>query len=224
MSIQEAYKRFLLKINKNDTDNEIRISTAEFVYMFNEMSLVWLGEKINGKAGTDSINDIQELLVEELELSNFNEAKGHNDFLLPEDFQHFSSAIALAERNGCEKELEVYNIKPKEKNTWLKDDMNNPSFDWEETISIISGDRIQVYKSDFDVTGLNLSYYRKPRVVDIEGYKHIDGKTLSTNIDPDLSNSNVNEIINRCALEVAVNYKNGETFQLDQQRILTEKK
>jgi len=222
MTIQEAYKRFLLKIEKNDTNNEIAISPAEFIFMFNELSLVWLREKLIDKNATDSINDIRELLVEELELSNFNETKKHNDFVLPEDFYKFSSASAFAERNGCEKDIDIINIKPKEKDSWLNDDLNNPSFDWEETISIITNNKIQVFKSDFDVNKVYLSYYRKPSKVDISGYKHIDG-TISTTKHPDLSDENVNEIISRCALEVVTNYQNGEGFQLQQQRILKEK-
>lgn len=222
MTIQEAYKKFLLKISKNDTDDSIRISPAEFVYMFNEMALIWLNDKIIGKAGTDNINDIEELLVEDLELTNFKETRIHNDFILPDDFFHFTSGTALAEKNGCERYLDVYNVKPKEKNTWLKDDMNNPSFEWEETISIIAGKAIQVYKSDFDVISIEISYYRKPNKVDIEGYTDIDGR-ISKNIHPELSDRNVNEIINRCALEADTNYKNGEAFQLNQQRVLTEK-
>jgi hypothetical protein len=222
MTIQEAYKRFLLKISKNDTGDSIHIGQAEFVFNFNEQAVIWLNDKLSQKSATSDINDIQELLVENLELSNFKETKDHNDFQLPDNFYHYVTASALAERDGCEKTIEVHNIKPKDKNTWLKDDMNNPSFEWEETISVITNKTIQVYKSDFDIIGLDLSYYRKPIKVDIEGYLHTD-RTPSKTIHPDLSDENVNEIINRCALEVDASYKYGEAFQLDQQRIINEK-
>lgn len=222
MTIQQAYKKFLLKINKNDTNDEVRISPAEFVLSFNEERLNWLREKIKQKASDDSINDIDELLIEDEELSEFNEKRDHNDFILPIDYFHFVSANALGERDGCEKDLEVINIKPKDKNTILKDEMNNPSFEWEETISLISNGKIQIYKSDFDVSKLWLSYYREPIAVDIEGYLNID-KTTSKTINPDLSDTNVNEIINRCAAEIARDYQNGESFQLREQKISTEK-
>lgn len=222
MTIQEAYKKFLLKISKNDTSDSIRISPAEFVYIFNEQALVWLGEKIEGKASTDSINDIEELLIEDLELSTYKETKRHNDFVLPDDFNHFVSATAIAEKDNCERDIDVYNIKPKEKNIWLSDEMNKPSFEWEETIAIIASHTLQVYKTDFDIINVSLSYYRNPIKVDIAGYKNVDG-TSSKTIHPDLSDQNVNEIINRCALEADTNYKNGEAFQLNQSRILTEK-
>lgn len=222
MTIQEAYKRFLLKINKNDTNTEVSISSAEFVIIFNEQSLVWLKEKIKQKASTDSINDLDQLLVSELELSNFQETKNHVDFDLPEDYFEFVTARAIAEKDNCEKELDIINIKPKEKNQWLRDDLNNPSFEWEETISIITNNKIEVYKEDFDINGILLSYYKKPNKIDIEGYIHID-KTPSKTIHPDLSDQNVNEIINRCASAVAMDYQNGESFQLQEQRILKEK-
>lgn len=222
MTVQEAYKRFLLKINKNDTNNEVNISFPEFIVTYNEQSLIWLREKLVDKNSTDSINDIYELLVEDYKLSNFSENKKHNDFLLPDDFYKVSSLYAEAERNGCEKDIDVYIIKPKEKNTWLSDDLNSPSFEWEETIGIISNNTIQVYKSDFDVISLYLSYYKKPVKIDVEGYTHIDG-SISKTIHPDLSDVNVNEIINRCALEIVTDYQNGEAFQLQQNKILKEK-
>lgn len=221
MTIQEAYKRFLLKINKNDTDDEVRIPIEEFILYFNEESLKWLSSKIRQKNSTDDINDLYELLVEDLELSEFSEKKNHNDFKLPEDYFHFVSAIALAEKNNCEKELFIHNIKPKDKNSWLQDEMNKPSFEWEETISIISRDTIQVYKEDFDISKINLSYYRQPVKISIAGSIDFDGKPTKT-VHPELSDENVNEIINRCALTVDINYRNPEGAQLGAQRIVTE--
>lgn len=220
MTIQEAYKRFLLKINKNDTDDEVRVSPAEFVFHYNEQSLKWLGNKIATKSLNENIDDLQELLID-VELNDYRETRTHNDFVIPEDFFQFVSAEAISNRDNCERYLYVHNIKPKEKNSWLQDDMNKPSFEWEETISIISGNKIQIYKSDFDVTGLELSYYRKPRIVDIEGYRHIDGKASKT-IHPDLKDENVNEIINRIAFAVALDYGNPEKAQNSVQRIVNE--
>ena len=221
MTIQEAYKRFLLKINKNDTNDEVRISPAEFVLGFNEASLNWLGNKIKQKNSTDDINDLYELLVEDEELPIFKESKKYNEFLLPDNFFKFVNATAIAEKGNCEKDLSVYNIKPKDKDSWLTDEMNNPSFEWEETISILTNKSLQVFKKDFEVTGVNLSYYRKPISVDIEGYINVD-EIPSKTVHPDLSDENVNEIINRLALSIDLNYKNPESAQLNSQRIITE--
>lgn len=221
MTIQEAYKRFLLKVNKSDTNDEVRIPQQEFVIYYNEEAPKWLGSKIKQKNSTEEINDLYELLVEDLELTEYTEKKKHNDFKLPEDYFHFVSAIASADKNGCEKDLYVHNIKPKEKNSWLQDDMNNPSFEWEETISIVAGNTIQVYKEDFDINTLNLSYYRVPVKISFGGFIDVDGKPTKT-VHPDISDEFVNEIINRCALAAGLNYRNPEGAQLDSQRILTE--
>jgi len=46
---------------------------------------------------------------------------------------------------------------------------------------------------------------------------------MTSDVDPiELNNEQIEEILNRCALEIVRNYENTEGFQLAQQRINTE--
>jgi hypothetical protein len=44
MTSVEAFKRFQLKINKNDTNTDVDINRGEFVLLYNEQKDVWLRE------------------------------------------------------------------------------------------------------------------------------------------------------------------------------------
>ena len=49
MTSLEAYKHFLLLINKNDSNTNVNISKGEFVLLFNSQKRVWLNEKLSEK-------------------------------------------------------------------------------------------------------------------------------------------------------------------------------
>jgi hypothetical protein len=66
-----------------------------------------------------------------------------------------------------------------------------------------------------------MDYYRFPKAIDIEGYVKTDG-TLSTTIDPDISDIFINEILDLTVLDVSRIYQNQEKAQLDLNRIQQE--
>jgi len=85
----------------------------------------------------------------------------------------------------------------------------------------LSEGKIFVFKNDFVVDDCYLNYYRSVREIDIEGYIRLDGKP-STNIDPDIQDQYVDEVIDRCALEIIRRYENPDGFQYAKERISTE--
>ena len=52
----------------------------------------------------------------------------------------------------------------------LSDSFKSPSFEWAETFCTVMGDKIRIYSDNkFAVDDVTLTYYRKPRAVQILG-------------------------------------------------------
>lgn len=222
MTSKQAYKEFLFKVNKNDTNSNIKISPAQFVLIFNEQARFWLDDKIKDNQSSDKIAEVEELLQIDIPLAFASATKDRDTFTLPNDFFRHVSSYTEAYRDSCFKNLTNYPVKPKDANIILVDEDNNPSFDYEETITVLSQMRLDVYKKDFKIKTVYLTYYKDVPNIDIEGYINLDGNP-STTIDPILYDINVEQVLNRCAIEVQRNYKDVESFQLNQTRLSLEK-
>lgn len=224
MTSTEAYKKLLLKINKNDTNADIDISKGEFVLLFNEQSIKWLSQKISGKESTKNAQDLQELYIKSKSLQRAMSYKAYEVFLLPKDFFSYIASYSLAGDTGCSSiRLSNYPFKPANENMLLEDANSIPSLEYEETIVDLSEGCLYVYKDKFFVEEQFLSYYKEPLKIDLPGYIRIDG-SQSINTDPDLVDINVDEVLDRCALEIIRRYENPDGFQLAQERLQQEKK
>lgn len=219
MTSIEAYKRFLLKINKNDTNTNIKVNKGEFVLIFNEQSRIWLADQIKRFSDTYEKNDVSSLLAYDKKLVRIKDNKEFSEFEFPEDYFDYESSFSIASRGKCKgRKLYNWDFKGKNRNVIDQDQNNNPSFDYEETIINPSENKLLVFKTDFEISEQYLTYFKEPANIDIKGYIKFDG-SQSTDVDSDLGDYYVNQIINLCAVEVDVNYGNVEKFQLDKTKI-----
>jgi hypothetical protein len=218
----EAYKKFLLKINKNDTNSDIDINKGEFVLLYNEQKDKWLENKIAKSQANDNVEDLEEVQVKHFLLSKVQDQTGYSTFSLPDNFFSYLSSYSHCSSDSC-KDVIVYHylIKPRNENMLLENSNTQPSLDFEETIVDLSENKLFVYKSDFSVDTTSLNYYRKIGEIDIEGYRKVDGKE-SKSINPDVSDMTVDKILDHCVIEVIRRYENPDGFQLAQHRIQTE--
>lgn len=219
MTAQEAYKRYSLKINKNDENTNIRVNEGEFVLIFNEQSKSYLKEKLKRDSDNSNVNYLSEFLVSDVPLILKKINNDSVEFLVPDDYFDTVTSYSIATKGSCKGRI-IYNwnIKPKNKNVFLNNFNTKASFEYEETFTIYTDKTCIVYIDNFEIEQQYLTYYRLPKDIDIIGYKKIDG-TFSINIDPDIPDILVNEIINRCVLETISVYENPEGFQLAQTRL-----
>lgn len=222
MTSIETFKRLLLKVNKNDTNTDIDISKGEFVLLFNEQSKRWLKTKLNEKENVIDVQDLAEIQVKFKPLDKLDENDSYAIFELPSNFFNYASSYSVCSSGTC-KGIRVFNFpyKPLNENMLLGDLNSDPSLDFEETVVDLSEGKLFVFKKDFTVDQCFLNYYRSVIDIDIEGYTKLDG-TRSTNIDPDIQDQYVDEVIDRCALEIIRRYENPDGFQLAKERIVTE--
>jgi len=218
MSPIEIYKKFLLKVNKNDTNGNIKVPKSQFVLLFNEQKRKFIDDELSNNESSDLIEDLEELLISDEQLEKIEDYTLKTDFKLPINFSKRVSSYVLASSGDCTNQvLYAWAIKPKDINVYLQNENLKPSFDYRETVVVLNNGKVSVYKDGFTVDELYLTYYQEPKDIDIEGYIHIDG-TPSTNIETNLSNSNIELILDRTAMEALRNYENLEHLQIAMQR------
>ena len=221
MTSEELYYEIHLLINKNNSQQNINIEKPHFVQLFNRECGNWLYEVLNNKNKDDSINDIQELLISDIELQILEEKENYNTYTLPIDFFNYLESNIIATKKDCSKKIFAYNIHPKEVNVYLQDEFSKPSFEWEETISTISNNSLLIYK-DFSIDKCFLSYYKEVDAIELEGYIKLNGE-YSKDINSNLSNVFKRQILDRVAKELTREFENVQAFQLSQERLQSEK-
>lgn len=222
MTSREIYKRFLLKINKNDSNDGVNVPVSHFVLMFNAERLVWLGSKLRDDADNWKLDYLEELVSTDVQLPVSKIHDSSVDFTLPADLYRYISSYSLASKDKCKK-TKIFNFEQNTLNLTavLADAFSRPNFKFEETPCIQKSGTLKVYFEDFKIDSVFLSYYRTPKPIDIPGYIRIDG-TPSEDLTTDLSDENIDEVLNRMAVEVLREYLDGEGFQLAKDRQASE--
>jgi hypothetical protein len=200
MTSIEAYKKFELKVNNINTASSIDVGVGEFVLIFNEQQYKWFRNKFRGRSAIYTIDDVQQLIKTDHHLTVSTTGDRYTQFKLPDDYFDYIGSYALASKGTCTgRALYTYQVKLNEIDLHVRDENNKPSFEYHEAPVTISQDNLQVYRTDFTVDSVYLTYYRYPVAIDIEGYTKFDGSASAT-VDPELYDQAVDEIIDWCAL------------------------
>lgn len=214
MTPLEVYKEFLLRINKNDTNKNINVPRGEFVLLFNAQAQLWLDQFIEDNISSDTIEDVAEMYEPDTELTKLSDKPNFSEFTLPSDFFKKAAVYCIASKDKCTNTVMVaWDFKPKNKNIKIQNSNEEPSFEYQETNYSLTGTKLLLYKTDFNIDKAYLSYYRKPIALDIEGYKRLDG-TMSTNISTDLDDINIGKVLDQCATVILGRYQNVEGYQI----------
>ena len=219
MTTEQLYFQLHLLINENNTLKNTEIEKAHFVALFNRERIKWVNQKLPETNNSDKINVLHEILVSSVPLTINSTTTRSTSFNLPQNYYWLASIEIYLKKDTCKKVGYCDLIHPKEIEVYLKDADNCPSFDWNYTIAELVGNNIlKVYKDDFEIDSINLTYWRNPTLIDLAGYIHLDN-TVSSNIDSELNDIYLEEILDRTALEIQREFGNGQSFQLAQNRM-----
>ena len=220
MTSEDAYIKFLQKVNKNYTNDNISVDRSRFVFLYNESQnkfIEWILEKRN----EDEIRYIQKLLIYDKRLKLKQKVLNHQDFNLPKDFFSFSNIQSFATNNNCKSvKLLLHEIKQENREELLEDEFNKPSFKFRETFYSFGEDAVRIYTDNFDIDKTFLTYYRYPKQIDVKGYIKTDN-TNSVDINPEFDDKVVDRILTTCAKEFDVNNENLQKVQFEKDRIIT---
>lgn len=213
----EAYKLLLSKVNKNDTNTNIKVPKSIFILLFNQEKRKWLSKFLEKEESSDIIENISELLILDKELNKVHQTDKRIDFSIPNDFFKRVSGYNIASKDKCNAVVVNWFQKPKDINVLLQNSHYTPSFEYQETLAVINDGKVSIYVDNFDIKNSYLTYYKEPKDLNIEGFKQLDG-TPSYNQETGLSKENMEKIIDRVAVEITRNYESTEQLQLALQR------
>jgi hypothetical protein len=209
MKIKEVYVSFLDTVNRNMTNNNVNVDLPRFITLLNTTLtryVSWILEKRN----EDVIRYISPLLILEKELAESEQKPNFTTFHLPKDYFDFANLHIYASKGKCklQKLKKPFEVKSENIEELLGDSSNSPSFEYRETFYLTTENKVAVYKSDFKIDKVDLSYYRYPKKLDIEGYIKLDD-TPSVDIDPELDDKVMNKVIIAMAKQFSAT--NGDT-------------
>lgn len=219
MTIEEAYIKFSVKLNKNLNSNNVTADPARFVLTFNENISKRIIDILENHNNDKGLREIQAFLTT-TKLSPENKTDTEVYFKLPTDYLDYSSGEATAESKECGKaRIDVREIKDANYSEKAWDEFLKPSFDFRETSFVLTNNKVKVFKEGFDVTELTVNYYRYPKQVDIAGYTKIDG-TQSTSVNPEGDNRFLDKVISLTVEDFQRNYQDQLGVQLSKDRII----
>lgn len=193
MTIQEAFLVFKDRVNRNTGNDDVSTDRGRFIQLFNEAQLRYVDRMLE-KRHEDDIRYLESLVVSDLELTSGIDTLNHTDYLLPENYYDHINLQVFAHCGKCEAKLGVFENKSEDIEEFFQDPSLEPSFKARETFYTFGGKKLKVYFKDFQLSKVFLTYYRYPRVVDMEGYIKFDG-SYSQDVHPEWDDKVVYRII-----------------------------
>lgn len=221
MDIEEAYIRYVGLVNRNATNNNLNVDKQRFTLSFNDHQikyLEWLLEKRN----EDEIRYGSSFLTLNEKLTKLNSKEYFDSFKLPKDFFNFSNITIKASDKKCKNQkLQAFEVKSENIEELLADENHKPSFYYRETFYLLNNGLVSVYKDNFSVDKVNLSYYRYPNKVDIQGYTKLNG-AQSQNINPEWDEKATLRILIAMAKSFAAENSDSNQYQIEKDRLFSQ--
>ena len=181
----EAYERYLIKSEKNGTNDGLSTDNGRFSKLYNEFQNRFI-EFIYERKNEDDLRQIQTLLVNDKRIDG--DKKG-NYFLFPlsKNYLDHSSLTIYGSKQDCtNKKFEILTeIKDFEKDKYLSSPNYEPSFEYRETLYSFTNDNIKVYTTDFDINYILHSYYRYPKQIRLFDENDPESEFLDMDLDFD---------------------------------------
>lgn len=173
-TIQIKIKQRLNKLASLDYDN---IECWQIVEAFNKTQIEWCRRQLHGgniyKEGDEMskrrVDDLQ-ILLREVPLTGNITTTYFEATNFPTNYLEFKRISSEAKTECCPvRTLTCYLAEEANVNLILRDPLKRPDFEWAETFCTMIDNNIRIYKRDFDITTPVLTYYKKPRNIEILG-------------------------------------------------------
>ena len=201
MTASEAYDRYLLKAEKNSTNDGISTDKRRFCELYNEYQNRYV-EYVYDLKNEDEFRYIESLLVLSHQLDDFIKKRDFYSFNLPSDYFELSSVYALGSKGDCKNKRIDLPIEATDINIgyYLMDEFTKPSFEYRESIYTIASNSVNVYVSDFDIKSVILSYYRYPKQIMLQNPDNPESDFVDMELDFD------EKVINRIITASVMGY------------------
>jgi hypothetical protein len=218
-TITVKIKQRLNKLDSQDYDN---IECWQVVEAFNKAQVEWSRRQLHGinivKEGDEQTtrrkDDLQVLLYKTT-IGGLTD-KGDYSFLsIPQDYLQWKRVDVYAQKDCCDKRrMVVYLAEEGNVSVLLRDKLKQPSFEWAETFATLIDDRINVYtNNDFNISEVDLTYYRQPRKIQIDGcVDPYTGIQSTANVECEFKDDIIEVIIDEAVSIIAGDIESGNQF------------
>ena len=185
---------------KFSQNNIYKIGLDGFQKRYNDLEGLVVQESLTAKKVVDPIHSIYEIEFKDLKLGKYMLG-------IP------GTEIAVCKKGACQSPVVIRIVKHGDVMTNINNTNTKPSFEYQETIGVISDKKILAYTDNtFNIIAISLNYIKYPIKVDVEGYIHFDG-TNSINVDSELPYYLKEEIVDVAVRNLAMSSENQMAVQ-----------
>jgi hypothetical protein len=210
-TVEEAKERYIIKAEKNGTNDNLTTDNYRFCLNFNESQNKFLTLHLQQR-GVDDVRYIQKFLALDKKISAENFSENKVNFKLPLNYFDLSSARAKATTKECRDIIELTEIQTEDLNEILNSEYLKPSFEWREAPYTINSDTLSIYVKDFKVDELLLNYYRYPNQIRLVNPEDPESG-FDSNSQIEWDDKSLDDIISLMVFNFDIN-QNNPRFQL----------
>jgi hypothetical protein len=206
IKVEEAKNRYLIKAEKNGTNDNITTDNYRFCLNFNESQNKFLSLQLQNR-GIDDIRYIEKFLVLDKELLPEDSiSHGKVNFNLPTNYFDLASARAIALKDKCKDLIKIDEVLIENLPEIITNEDLKPSFEWRESIFLINSNSISVYVDEFKIEKVLLNYYRYPNQIKLVNPEDPESDFDSTGIEWD--DKSLDDIISLMVANFDINQGN----------------
>lgn len=218
-TLQLKLKQRLNKLASNDYDN---IECWQVVEAFNKAQVEWVRRQLHGnnlyKEGDEMskrrVDDLQILLKEEV-LTGTTTDTYFQSTGIPDDYLEYKRINAYATSECCPNPslMTVYLTEEANINLILRDPLKRPDYEWRETVCTWIGNSVRVYRRDFDISSVVLTYYRQPRKIEIQDCQNpYTGLISPVDVESEFKDDIIELLLDETASLIAADTENGSQY------------
>jgi hypothetical protein len=210
------------RLNKLDSQDYDNITCWQVVESFNKAQVEWARRQLHGinivkegdEQSTRRKDDLQ-VLLNKTTLTNLTD-KGDYSFLsIPGNYLQWKRVDVFAQRDCCDKRrMVIYLAEEGNVSILLRDKLKQPSFEWAETFATLINNEINIYTNgEFNVPEVELTYYRQPRKIQIQGcVDPYTGVASVINVESEFKDDIIELIIDEAVGILAGDIESGNQF------------
>lgn len=168
-----------LRLNKLASSDYDNVESWKKVEAFNKGQVDWCRRNLHGlnsvregdEQSTSRIDDLEILLTSYPPIMT-KHSSYYETNTLPDNYLRWKRVSVKAKNDCCteKRNMVIYLSEEGNVDITLRDKNKQPNFEWGETFATVIDGKIRVYTNGlFDITDVNLVYYRQPRKIEVIG-------------------------------------------------------
>ena len=217
MTIEQIRERFVIKAEKNATNDSITTDNLRFCLLFNESQNKFLTLQLQNRK-IDDVRYIQNFLVLDKSIPTTSKSQDKVNFKLPENYFDLADATrAIAKKGNCSDFVFLVETRTENLAEILQDEYNKPSFKFREAPCTVNSNQLSIYTdNEFTITELLLNYYRYPNQIRLLDEEDSESK-FDENVPIEWDDKSLDDIISMMVFNSDIN-ENNPRFQLNNLR------